>query len=67
MGVTWLNQCSLFIIYSTVDGKKLSNYLTNTAWQDDLQRIMQVFVEEFKVTKNAKITAFILNAVIRAD
>lgn len=50
-----------------VDGKKLSNYLTNTAWQDDLQRIMQVFVEEFKVTKNAKITAFILNAVIRAD
>lgn len=50
-----------------VDGKKLSNYLTNTAWQDDLQRIMQVFVEEFKVTKTAKITAFILNAVIRAD
>lgn len=50
-----------------VDGKKLSNYLTNTAWQDDLQRIMQLFVEEFKVTKNAKITAFILNAVIRAD
>ena len=50
-----------------VDGKKLSNYLTNTAWQDDLQRIMQVFVEEFKVTKNAKITAFILSAVIRAD
>lgn len=50
-----------------VDGKKLSNYLTNTAWQDDLQRIMQVFVEEFKVTKNAKITAFFLNAVIRAD
>lgn len=47
--------------------KKLSNYLTNTAWQDDLQRIIQVFVEEFKVTKNAKITAFILNAVIRAD
>lgn len=67
MGVTWLNQCLLFIIYSMVDGKKLSNYLTNTAWQDDLQRIMQVFVEEFKVTKNAKITAFILNAVIRAD
>lgn len=67
MGVTWLNQRLLFIIYSMVDGKKLSNYLTNTAWQDDLQRIMQVFVEEFKVTKNAKITAFILNAVIRAD
>lgn len=67
MRVTWLNQCLLFIIYSMVDGKKLSNYLTNTAWQDDLQRIMQVFVEEFKVTKNAKITAFILNAVIRAD
>lgn len=67
MGVTWLNQCLLFIIYSMVDGKKLSNYLTNTAWQDDLQRIMQLFVEEFKVTKNAKITAFILNAVIRAD
>lgn len=67
MGVTWLNQCLLFIIYSMVDGKKLSNYLTNTAWQDDLQRIMQVFVEEFKVTKTAKITAFILNAVIRAD
>lgn len=67
MGVTWLNQCLLFIIYSMVDGKKLSNYLTNTAWQDDLQRIMQVFVEEFKVTKTAKITVFILNAVIRAD
>lgn len=67
MGVTWLNQCLLFIIYSMLDGKKLSNYLTNTAWRDDLQRIMQVFVEEFKVTKTAKITAFILNAVIRAD
>lgn len=48
MGVTCLNQCLLFIIYSMVDGKKLSNYLTNAAWQDVLQRIMHVFIEEFK-------------------